>query len=539
MSRSAQVRAVWLLWILAAAAWLAPLASGYFLADDFAFVLTLARSDARGALLHDTASAFFTGQAAGHSHFYRPLAHATFAANYVLFGANASAWILVNAVIHLGCAILVGALALQLHDDRTWRAHAAALGGATIFLCFAPGLEAAAWASARTDALATFFSLAACLAFAKGHARWDRWTAISLVAFVAAMLSKESAAIVPPAILLLALWRRRSEALSLWARLTSALVDALPWIALGLAYLALRYAMFGSAIVVYEQSSPGNFLLEPTRWIAFVRSAVPWFAAQVPVQGPRAALMVLLAVFGVGCIAVVISDRDKRAGVAVALALVFLPVALLAPHAALLSDGSGGRLLHLSGAFLGVLAGVAGASNLARGAVLAAVLFLAVAVASTGTRARNRWIATGFEMQAVAAQVAQLHARASGNEYDLVVLPSNRGPAPFGVQAQAGLMQPPVQQASLSDRVLVQVDDEVAGIAIGFQRGIIANLRRLRLEDLDTKGVEGAAEYPSRVFCWVPGTARLAELPSSPDTSPAAWTDAVRGAMKAAGCTAS
>jgi len=232
-------------------------------------------------------------------------------------------------------------------------------------------------------------------------------------------------------------------------------------------------------------------------------------------------------------------DPDKRAGILAVAALLVLSTAQFIPFIGLAADGTGGRQFHLPGAFLGVLAGLVGASSRARGAALAVVVALAIATISTGSRSRDRWIATESVMRSIAGQIASIHANAKGNEYDLVVIPGTYGPMPFGLQATGGLITSPIQNPPVSNRVLVQVDTDIPGIATGFARGIIANLRRLPLDALDSRGVEGAPEYPSRVFCWVPKQPSLVELPPAPDASPAAWAQATRAAMKAAHCAGS
>ncbi|MGE0358033.1 MAG: hypothetical protein AB7P08_14110 [Burkholderiales bacterium] len=520
---------------LAMAGWLAPLASGYFLSDDFVIFAMFGDAEEKRTLLASAFAKFAAGLDVATSRFYRPLPHLSFAACYALFGADASPWLLVNLAAHLATALLVAVLAWQLHGDRSWRSVAGGLAGATVFVAFAPGLEAAAWVAARYDAFATFFSLASCAAFVAARRRWGAAAGISLAAFALAILSKESAAMVPPAIVVLAIWKRRDEPLSPVSRLSAAFADAWPWIALAVAYLLLRAAIFGTPFEVYAGSRPGAFALSPERWASLAGSIAPWARAQFPEVGNRLALAVLVAAMLATALA--LFDRRAVAGTVAALVLAAGSLLILSPHlGGLQADGSGGRLFHMTGAFLGVLVGVAGGSARMRGIASVLAVFVASATLLAGTAARERWVRAHGEMRAVAGGLGRLYATLDAKDHALVVIPEARGPIPFGLNGQAGLMLPPVQARSISDRILVQTAGELAGTAQKFRRGIIANLRRFPLLQLDAKGIDGPAEYPTQIYCWPESGTALVAVPVPAAGDAQAWLESVRAGLEARAC---
>ena len=528
-------RAALAVWVLVMAGWLAPLASGYFLSDDFVIFAMFGDAEEKGTLLASAFAKFGSGLDVASSRFYRPLPHVSFAACYVLFGANAVPWLLVNLAAHLATAVLVAVLAWQLHGDRTWRSVVGGLAGATVFVAFAPGLEAAAWVAARYDAFATFFSLASCVAFVASNRRLDAAAWTSLAAFALAFLSKESAAVVPPAIVVLAIWRRRGESLSPVSRISTALVDAWPWIALAVAYLLLRAGIFGTPFEVYAGSNPEVFALSPERWASLAGSIAPWVRAQFPDVGVRLALAVMFA--ATLAIAIALFDRRGVAGTVTALALAAGSLLILSPHlGGLQADGSGGRLFHMTGAFLGVLTGVVGGSATMRGIASGLAVFVATATVMTGSAARDRWVQAHGEMHAIAEGLGRLHAGLDAKDYALVVIPVVRGSIPFGLNGQAGLMLPPVQRQSIADRILVQTSGELADTAGRFGRGLIANLRNVALLEIEKKGVDGPAEYPTQVYCWPNAGSALVPVHVPVEIDGHAWLESVRAGLDARAC---
>ncbi|HEY4999463.1 MAG TPA: hypothetical protein VII36_09975, partial [Usitatibacter sp.] len=280
-------------WRLAAASLLAlvslwatwafsPILHGYFLSDDFVPLVLFREWQDEGRLANALAAKFWGSLDAGTNLFYRPLSYLTFAINYLASGLDAKPWMATEVALHVANGLLVGAIGARLADEKPGaRALAAATLGAALFLFAAPGVEVLAWISGRFDATATFFTLLTCLIFLSSRRALDLPWWLSLASAEAAFLCKESAAIVPFAILALA--RLRADAVrapTFAARWIAAARHAAPWLALAALYLLSRYAFFGSATRVYGTSNPLASMLSAGYWRDVLDSAPPWLAAQ-------------------------------------------------------------------------------------------------------------------------------------------------------------------------------------------------------------------------------------------------------------------
>ena len=134
--------------------------------------------------------------------YVRPVYLALFRLGRSLWGLSAWPYHAVSLALFAVCASLVFTLVRRLSGDRSL-----ALAAAVVFALHPFAIEATAWPSAQADLLACAFALASLLA-------WDTWRAserpVALAAvfafFLLALLSKESAVVVPPLIALIE-WR--------------------------------------------------------------------------------------------------------------------------------------------------------------------------------------------------------------------------------------------------------------------------------------------------------------------------------------------
>jgi protein O-mannosyl-transferase len=169
---------------------------------------------------------------------YRPLTMLTYAANasisHAPFGYHA-----VNIFLHALVAVAVFFLALRIFDSRV-----AAVAAALLFAAHPIHTEAVTSIVGRAELLATLGVLAALLAFARSRECGGRhrvaWSALSVVAFAAALLSKESAFTGLGLLAALDWWVVRRA--SLRQRLTA----LMPYAAVGIVYLLLRLAVVGA-----------------------------------------------------------------------------------------------------------------------------------------------------------------------------------------------------------------------------------------------------------------------------------------------------
>lgn len=200
---------------------------GGFVYDDFPVIVEnpLLRSGTPAQFL---ATDYWRRAADAGGGLYRPLTMATYAANARLTGLSAPAFRAVNALLHAA----VSALAVLLAAALGLGAPAAALAGLA-FAVLPVHAEAVAWAVGRAEVLAAGFSLAAwlCLSGPLGPARLAAGAAL----FLAALLSKESAAALPAAVAAADLarreggWRAAAERAPAWLTLSVVLALYLFW----------------------------------------------------------------------------------------------------------------------------------------------------------------------------------------------------------------------------------------------------------------------------------------------------------------------
>ena len=130
-----------------------------------------------------------------HSFGYRPVTVATFAANYAVGRLEPRGYLLVNLLLHLAVSWMVFVVGHRLLGDERWAAVAALL-----FAVHPVNAEAVNYVVARSSLLSTLGVLAALWAFVRRQDGGGAgWLVAGLLAFAAALLSKEAAvALLPP-----------------------------------------------------------------------------------------------------------------------------------------------------------------------------------------------------------------------------------------------------------------------------------------------------------------------------------------------------
>ncbi len=159
---------------------------------------------------------------------YFPLVYTTFLVERSLWGLNPLGYHLVNLLLHLANALLLWIILRRLSLPGAWLA-------AALFALHPVQVESVAWITERKNVLSGFFSLLTVLAwltFARGGARSRRWYPAALLLFMAALLAKTTAAVLPVTLLLVC-WLA-GERIGRWR-----LLQAAPFVALGAAMAAL------------------------------------------------------------------------------------------------------------------------------------------------------------------------------------------------------------------------------------------------------------------------------------------------------------
>ncbi|MDP8257327.1 MAG: tetratricopeptide repeat protein [Candidatus Alcyoniella australis] len=174
--------------------------------------------------------------------FYRPLQPLTFFVEYRLWGLNPFGFHLTNLLLHICASLAAFKLLLLLAPGRI----KAAVFGALLFALHPVHVEQVAMVGNRGGLLATLFVLLSLIYGVRALGGERRAYAWSLITMTLALLSKESAIVLPALLMLCALIFHRE----LWRRGTRgklALFAAGHWL-LAAAYLAWR-SLLGIALV--------------------------------------------------------------------------------------------------------------------------------------------------------------------------------------------------------------------------------------------------------------------------------------------------
>lgn len=482
--------------------------------------------------------AMFVSGVGPPSNQYRPLAMATFALNWML-SSDPFGWHLVNVLLHATNAALVALLAWQLLGADTPRTRAAALMAGWLFAWFAPAVEATAWVAARFDGLALAWLLVAACAFMRSAIWRDRYGLLSLGATVLSYMSKESATIGAPLIVMLA-WHKQGSGNGLVRSVLETLRSAWPWLLIAMAYFGFRRLLFGDPFQFFPGSSPLAVLLSG-KWLASIPGMLDWARVSLPEIAPRtmfavSGLVLLACALAVGLVEAVL----RRVLIVMSIA-VLAAFALLLPHWQWPATGEGGRELDAIAAIALVAATVPLA---ARGRLRALAWVAAVTLLGSelvlAQAAIGRWARAGEDTRTLASALARVANETPPSGYAFVVVPNHVGAIPFGRNAEGGLMLPPVQAESLSPKLVVQTGDELARWPDLFERDIIGRLRREPAASVAanprTPRVPPPHALPDRWFCWSPRTRVLVPvaLALAPDLGN--WTAAWRQALAGAGC---
>jgi hypothetical protein len=246
----------WPLWLagIAVACFYAPGFNGYWHGDDLPNLHRVYAQTQQGTLWLDTFRQF-AEPIPSQGAFYRPMMMLSLALNYALADAHYAGWYFVNFIVHLLNTLLVARIVTRLatrHDcDATFAAPLAAL---LFGLCPAIA-EGVYWVSARSDGWVTMLSFAGVYLWLGGTPTSSTRSAYALpLLLIAALGFKESAAVLPLQMLLLAIaWRgtlSRSQRVALLAA----------FVAAGL-FMIWRAYLFGNAWHVYTPDADGGIAI--------------------------------------------------------------------------------------------------------------------------------------------------------------------------------------------------------------------------------------------------------------------------------------
>jgi hypothetical protein len=364
-----------------AALYLGTVPSG-FLSDDWYF---FHRLETEGLFTSWRGSAGFPA--------FRPATVLSLRMDTMLPGSTPEAGHLVSLALHWLCAWGVMHLT-RLLLDRPGNGFHRGLPFATglFFAVMASHSEPVVWISARSDLLATLFSLAAAVSFIRyGNGPSTRRAVLTPLFLVLALLSKESAAALPGMLAVIWLTRRTLPGLRLLA-----VCVLVPVAAAGAAVLLnpdflLKYCLSRPETPFWEnilrippRVFTGPLPPGPARWIA----ENPWIA------GPAALLAACAAAAGLRRESRIPTLAGAGSFLMASIPAAWFPVGIL--------DTQGERFLYLPGAFAcvalaGVFRGLFGPGSKASWAMVAAASLQVPALCAS----LDNWRAAGRITEAV------------------------------------------------------------------------------------------------------------------------------------------
>ena len=184
--------------LLVAVCYLPAMLWGGFVWDDNVFLLQSERLREGSGIW----TIWFSPGDPGREDHYWPLTHTTFWLEHKLWGFDPTGYHIVNVLLHLGNTLLVWHLMRRLSVSGAWVV-------AAVFAVHPLHVESVAWIIERKDVLSGLFYLAAALAWMRFAERPNpRRYVVSLMLYVAALLSKSIAVTLPAALLVCIIWKQ-------------------------------------------------------------------------------------------------------------------------------------------------------------------------------------------------------------------------------------------------------------------------------------------------------------------------------------------
>ena len=171
---------------------------------------------------------------------YRPLTIFSFFLEHTVAGINPLIYHLDNVLLHFLCSILCYLIFREIFKEGN-----APFFAALIFAAHPVHTEAVAWVSGRAELLSAFLSLVSILLFIRRPGHGSGYAVLAPTSYLLALLSKESAVVVIPLLVVYVLLFHH-ERYSGRMRPLKALSGLYPYLAVSALYFALRaYALWG------------------------------------------------------------------------------------------------------------------------------------------------------------------------------------------------------------------------------------------------------------------------------------------------------
>ena len=477
--------------------------------DDLGLLAELPQRAAQGTLLADTYARWLGPLWLG-STMWRPLSYSSFALDALLWGHTPAMWRVTNLLLHGGVAVFTGLIALRL---TTSRLSGAAAFAAVLLVPWAP--EVTLWLVGRFDGWATLVILVSM--WAALHSRGvDRWWGLSLVAAVAAYLSKESALILPAWILLIVSLRAVTENAHRHTVLRASGALVVAHIALAATYLLWRNALFAGAAMSVYASAP-EYRLLPLAARVWAHLAFP--AALVPLAPMAAWVAASVSTMGILQLCFAAHHRDRWIAFSGALLALSVVVAVAVHFANPAGSGDGYRLEYL--ATFGLALMVAAAARSVSKISVALLIVFMLALATWQSRVAAEWTRASRTIGGAAHAITVAATALASSEFGLVLLPDMMGHVPVARNAQGALTTREDGSSPARDFFII------------FTPPQLKEWHQLAQEDVVAKLTQRATAPPriTRYYCFNSSKLSLEDLgywsPGALANWSARWRDAV------------
>ena len=475
-------------------------------ADDLGLLAELPQRATQGTLLADV-FAKCIGPLWPGSTMWRPLPYSSLALDAAVWGHAPGLWRMSNLLLHVGVATFSGLIATRLTGVRLAGATAFAT---TLLVPWSP--EVTLWLVGRFDGWATLAIVVSLWAVLKSQGV-DRWFALSLLAAVAAYMSKESALILPVwIVLMMALQTASVKTLppgnvfnaALASMRTHALL-ILGHIAIAVVYLVWRSHLFsGQAIAVY--ASTPEYRVSPLMSRLILHFGFP---AALAGLAPIAATFVLIGVL-------LVPSALRRGNRSVAFVGCVMTLSVVVAVAIYFANPPGGgegyRLYYLATVGLALIVAAAIKTSTRLSVAILAVFMIALAVWQS--RVAAEWTRASHTIEGASRAITAAATTLSPGEFGLVLLPDLMGHVPVARNAQGALLTLKDGTAPARDFFIIFTPPQLAEWHQLAQENVVSKLTRRTT----------APQRISRYFCFNSNKQSLEDLGYwSPGTLPE-WT---------------
>lgn len=416
--------------------------NGQLLSDSVSLIYTCHSWQQTDQMMHQLLSLFSrSSNEAGGSFMFRPLAILSLCTDYMLWGENAYAHKLIQLLWHLGNGVLLYVLLAKVCRHYQLNVHFAALT-ACLFLLSHLTPEISVWLAGRFDVLVQTCMLLSLYAF------WAHRRLLGLFWFLLALLSKESAMLIAPMIISLSFFRH-------WGTpgwLKKITLETWLYIVLLLLYFIYRWFIFGQSTQVYPQ---GGDIFDRLIGHAATFPLFLWHTLFAAVNQTSLSVIYLIVMLVLCVYSFVQARRHNvlRLWLFLVSGMVIVLLALLTQMGAGEKAGTGARLFYIMIPWQAALLSLPVLFK----KTLSYRIGMLVLLLLTGLMhclVIKQWTTASQIAKSITHGIPEMAESVDKDNWALLLIPEQIGPALLGRNAQGGLAVEPIQKQHYLDSVV-------------------------------------------------------------------------------------